>query len=164
MDLQRQVLPSHRIQKIKTDRELRAEARVYFSPEQFLRVPEDQVHGRHLQDRSVEVKAYTVLFRHAVEAPSVIGLVRIQSAHLLHPLPAPHSGVKIGNDPEWLRGLLDKSLLKQISADHDEVIVPVRVYKIRHPIHAFRFYFVSDPPFQKIALLEFLQNIFLRIV
>ena len=102
VDLQRQVLPSHCIQKVEADRELRAKARVHFFPQQFLRVPEDQVHGRHLQDRSVEVKAYAVLFRHSVEAPRVIGLVRVQSAHLLHPLPAPHSGVKIGNDPERL--------------------------------------------------------------
>ena len=164
MHLQGQVLAADRIQEVESDGEFRAEPGVHFFAQEFLGMAENEVHSRHLQHCSVEVETDTVLFRHSVETPCVVVHLRIQPADLLHPLAAPDPGVKIRNDPERSRDLLPKRLLKEITPDHHIVFVPVGVDEILHLVHEGHLPLVRNAPLKEIALLEFLQDILVRLV
>ena len=164
MHLQGQVLAADRIKEIEADGELRAEPGIHFGAKELPGMAQNEIHGRPLQHRSVEVEADTVLLRHSVEAPCVVVHLRIQPADLLHPLAAPDPGVKIRNNPERSRDFLPKRLLKEIAPDHHIVIVPVGVDEILHLVHEGHLPLVRNAPLKEISLLEFLQDILVRLV
>ena len=88
----------------------------------------------------------------------------IQPADLFHPLASPYTRIKIGDDTEGPRNRLLKSFLKEVSADHDQIIVPVGINKILHFVHECHLELIRNAPLQKIPLLVFPENIFSGIV
>ena len=102
MHLQAERLPPHRVEKIEPDRELGAKAGVYPLPKQRAGLAQHQVLRRDLHPHLANAQVEAVLFRYAIKAPGIVGLSRVQIAHLLHPLPAPDPGVEEGHHPKRL--------------------------------------------------------------
>src|ERR1700680_4497800 len=97
MDLEGEIASTHGIQEIETDGKLRPESSVYGVSQQLTRMGEDQIDRRYLDSGTAECQEQTVFFGHAVETPRMVRLVLRQVAHFLHPMPAPGTGIEIGN-------------------------------------------------------------------
>ena len=95
MDLERQIAPSHGVEKVEADGELRPEAAVDRLPEEFARMVKDQINGGNLDFHpSGEFQQEGVLLGNAIEAPCVVGRTVGQIAHFSHPLPSPRARIK----------------------------------------------------------------------
>ena len=161
--LQGQVLAAHGVQKIEADGELRSEPAVDLGTQKFLRMGQDQVHGRQFHLSGAEIQQDRVFFRHTVKAPGKVLLVFVQSADVLHPLAAPDTGVEVRLRPEGTFDALRQSVPDGIACGEFRCIF-VQVHEPVHIVEAFLFVFVKHAPFDEESALDFPKGIFLWVV
>src|SRR6185437_15190752 len=100
MHLQTQISAAHRIQEIEAYRELVTKTRLHRIPQQRAALLEHQVDRRRFEKHGPKPEKQTILLRHTIETPGIVGLPGIQIADLLHPLAAPRTGIKKRHYPE----------------------------------------------------------------
>lgn len=164
MDLKAQVPAAHRIQKIETDGEILAEARLDRLAEQRTRPEQNQVDRWKLEQLSAYPEIEAVLLRHAVEAPPVIGLRGVQLADLLHPLSAPGGRVEERNHPERARHRLLDSSQEGIPVDELRPVGAMGVQPVVDPVEEAILVAVADSPVVEIAALVLQRNGFGAVV
>ncbi|MNY13674.1 hypothetical protein D3C86_1468210 [compost metagenome] len=102
MHLQTKVLPLYRIEEIEADGELGTKTGVNPLTQQRPGLTEHQVLRRDLDPDRTKPEIETVLLRHTVKTPGIVGGRWVEIAHLFHPLTTPHTGVKEGHYPKRL--------------------------------------------------------------
>ena len=118
MDLKAQVSAAHGIEEIETDGKVLSETRLHGAAEQGTSLIENQIVGRYFEQFAIDLQEKAVLFRYAVEAPAVVGLFRVESAHFFHPLSAPWCRVEKRHDTEWSPGGLFEAEAQRVALDH----------------------------------------------
>jgi len=164
MHLQAQILSAHRIEEIKADRELCAEARIHLRTQQRLRLVQHQILSRQFHGPARIFQQQGVLLRHAVKAPGIVLRLGIQIALLLHPLAAPDARVKIRHGAERPLRRLPQSLTEHVAGDHLRIIRMIGVDDIVHALEQCRLVAVRQTPFHEVAALKLAQDVFVSIV
>ena len=164
VDLEREVPAAHRVQEVEPDRELVPEARVDGLAEELARVAEDEVDRRHLDPRPAEPEEQAVLLRHAVEAPGVVRGLAGQVADLLHPLPAPGTGVEEGHHAEGPLHRGREAVPEVVAGDHLRSLRVVRVEQPVDPVEERALQAVGRPPVHEEAPLVELPRPLLLVV
>ena len=118
MDLKAQVSAAHGIEEIETDGKVLSETRFYGTAKQGVGLVEHQIVGRDFEQFAFDLQEEAVLFRYAVEAPTIVGLFRIESAHFFHPLSAPWCRVEKRHDTEWSPGGLSEAEAQRVALNH----------------------------------------------
>ena len=164
MHLQAQVSAADGVQKVKANREFRAEARVNLVTQERFRFLMHQIDGGCFHNDAVHIQQEAVFLRHTIEAPCVIGLFRGKPADGLHPLPAPNAGVEIRRNAEGLRDRLFERIAVAVAGHHAGRLGVVGVQQVvnmrmQRPLMA-----VEDAPFDEVAALIFAQRVFVVVV
>ena len=124
---------------------------------------EDEVDRRRLEDDPAHVHEERVLLRHAVEAPGVVLLRRVEVELLLHPLSAPHAGVEVGHHAERTRRG-DFESAPERRPRHHLRLGSVRVEDVVHPVVAHALVSVERTPVGKEAALVETKRVLARVV
>src|SRR5579859_583045 len=103
MDLEGKIAAFHGVQKVKADGKLGAKAGVHGVAEKSARMLKNQVNRRYLDVCRAKAEQETVLLRNAIETPRKVRYVSRKLTYLFHPLAAPRSRIKEGNQPKRLR-------------------------------------------------------------
>ncbi len=118
---------------------------------------EHGINGRDFDPNLSKTNIKAVFLRHAVKAPRKIGLAPVQAADFFHPLPAPYTGVKVGNQTERLMNQNLQGMHKGFPCYHFRVIRFIGIQYIIEPIEQFLLMTVRQPPIDEISALKLCQ-------
>jgi len=164
VDLQRQVLPSHGVEKIEADGTLGPESREGLLAQELHRQVFREVHGRRLDANVAKAQVDTVLLGHAIKAPRVVvGPVR-QSAHPPHPLATPYAGIEVRNEPKRGMGEVTQTRAEGLPRHHMRRACGVRVEIEVDAAIQRRLMSVRNTPLHEVASLVLTEDVLAPIV
>ena len=153
MHLKTQIATFHRIQKVKSDRELITESSIDIRAEKFYRMLEHQIYGWNLNISISKTKQKAVLLRNTVKTPCKVLSCPVQITNLFHPLTAPDSRIEIRHYSERSGRRLLQSGEECLRRYHLWLSCKIGVEYIIHLAVYFLLPTVEDTPIYKESLL-----------
>ena len=149
MYLQTQISPSHRIKKVKADREFIAKTSIYRIAQQTCRISKNKINRRYFKTNVSKTEIKAVFFRNTIKAPGKIRNIAVQVTHLFHPLSAPRSRIKKRNYPKRRTGCFFQSVPYCLCCRHLRSTSYIRIEHVIPSLHQFFLKPVTDTPINK---------------